>query len=70
MPCPPLGDLPDPEIEPESLMFHVLAGRFSTTSTTREDPIDIDVDVNEIVDIDIKRRLKSKSSMAKTITIL
>ena len=26
-PCPPLGDLPDPGIEPESLMSPALAGR-------------------------------------------
>jgi len=31
---PPLGDLPDPEIKPMSLM----AGRFFTTSTTWEAP--------------------------------
>ena len=35
-PCPPLGDLPDPEIKPESLMFTALAGRFFTTSATWE----------------------------------
>ena len=33
LPCPPPGDLPDPEIEPAS---PVLAGRFFTTSTTWE----------------------------------
>ena len=30
---PPLGDLPNPEIEPESLRSPALAGRFFTTST-------------------------------------
>ena len=34
VPCPPLGDLPDPGIEPASLMFPELAGGFFTTSTT------------------------------------
>ena len=34
--CPPLGDLPDPGIEPVSLMSLALAGGFFTTSTTRE----------------------------------
>ena len=34
LPCPPPGDLPDPGIEPESLMSTALAGRFFTTSTT------------------------------------
>ena len=32
--CPPLGDLPDPGIEPVSLMSLALAGGFFTTSTT------------------------------------
>ena len=35
-PCPPPGDLPDPGLEPMSLMSHVLAGRFFTTSSNRE----------------------------------
>ena len=36
LPCPPPGDLPDPGIEPVSLMSPALAGRFLTTSTTWE----------------------------------
>ena len=36
MPCPPPGDLPDPSIEPVSLMSPEFAGRFFTTSTTWE----------------------------------
>ena len=32
LPCPPLGDCPNPGIEPLSLMFPALAGRFFTTS--------------------------------------
>ena len=32
--CLPPGDLPNPGIEPESLMSLVLAGEFFTTSTT------------------------------------
>ena len=35
-PCPPPGDLPDPGIEPMSLMSLALAGRFFTISTTYE----------------------------------
>ena len=31
LPFPPLGDLPDPGIEPTSLASHALAGRFFTT---------------------------------------
>ena len=34
--CPPPGDLPDPGIEPMSLMSPALAGGFFTTSTTWE----------------------------------
>ena len=36
MPCPHPRDLPTPEIEPKSLMFPALAGRFFNTSTTWE----------------------------------
>ena len=32
-PCPPPGNLPDPRIEPGSLVSSALAGRFSTTTT-------------------------------------
>jgi len=34
--CPPPGDLPDPGIEPVSLMSHALPGGFFTTSATWE----------------------------------
>ena len=34
--CPPPGDLSHPGIEPTCFMSFVLAGRFFTTSTTRE----------------------------------
>ena len=36
LPCPPLGDLPDPGIEPASLMSPALAGEFFSTCTTWE----------------------------------
>jgi len=36
LPCPPPGDLPDPGVEPRSLTSLALAGRFFTSSTTRE----------------------------------
>ena len=36
LPFPPLGDLPDPGIEPEVLMCPALAGRFFTTSAAWE----------------------------------
>ena len=34
--CPPLGGLPNPETEPESLMSSALAGGLFTTSATWE----------------------------------
>ena len=34
LPCPPLGDPPDPWIEPESLTFPALAGGFSTMGSS------------------------------------
>ena len=39
LPCPPPGDLPNPGIEPASLMSPALAGRFFDTSTTWEAPL-------------------------------
>ena len=36
--CPPPGDLPDPGMEPMSLLSPALAGRFFTTRATREAP--------------------------------
>ena len=37
LPCPPPGDLPNPGIEPTSLMSPALAGGFFTVSITWED---------------------------------
>ena len=34
--CPPPGDVPNPKMEPESLMSPALAGGFFSTSTTWE----------------------------------
>ena len=36
LPCPPLGDLPNPGIEPAYLMSPALAGGFFTTNVTWE----------------------------------
>ena len=36
LPCLPLGDLPDPEVEPVSLVSPALAGGFFTTGATWE----------------------------------
>ena len=47
--CPPSGDIPDPGIEPISLMSPALSGRFLTTSTTWE------------VRVSITRRLDKES---------
>ena len=41
LPCPPPWYLADPRIEPVSLNSPALAGRFFTTSTTREAPTSI-----------------------------
>ena len=41
LPCPPPGDLPDPGIEPESLMPPALEGKSFTTNTIWEAPVDI-----------------------------
>ena len=38
LPCLPPGDLPNPGIEPMSLMSLALAGRFFTTGTTWKPP--------------------------------
>jgi len=39
LPCPPPGHLPDPGIQPISLLSPALAGGFFTTSTVWEAPI-------------------------------
>ena len=36
LPCPPPGNLADPGIEPVSLMYPALEGRFFTTNATWE----------------------------------
>ena len=41
LPCPPPGDLPNPEIESRSLMAPALAGGFFTTSATWEAPTNL-----------------------------
>ena len=41
LPCPPPGDLPDPQTEPRSLVSAALTGRFFTTRATWE-PLGID----------------------------
>ena len=38
LPCPPPGDLPNPETESTSQMSPPLAGKFFTTSATWEAP--------------------------------
>ena len=37
LPCPSLGDLPDPGVKPASLMSLALAGEFFTTRATWDD---------------------------------
>ena len=43
LPCPPLGDLPDPGTKPTSLTSPALAGGFFTTSATWEGQYTIDI---------------------------
>ena len=43
LPCPPPGHLPDPGMEPMSLVSLVLAGSFFTTSATWEAPVSCSV---------------------------
>jgi len=38
LPCPPLGDLPHPQIEPASLMSPAFVGGLFTTGATWEAP--------------------------------
>ena len=44
LPCPPPRDLPDPGMEPTSLLSPALAGRFLTTSSTWEALIQLSVE--------------------------
>ena len=59
LPCPPPRDLPNPGIEPSSLMSPALAGRFFTTSTTWEalksiKKTNLQINFYNIAHIDIK----------------
>ena len=48
LPCPSPGDLPNPGIEPTSLMSPVLADGFFNTSTTWEAPLQIMTEIKNI----------------------
>ena len=48
LPFPSPGDLPDPEIEPTSLMSPALAGGFFNTSASWEEPNTSQVTVTEM----------------------
>ena len=48
LPCPPPENLPDPGMEPKSLMFPALAGEFFTTSVLRKPKIDIKVTTKSV----------------------
>ena len=56
LPRPPPGDVPDPGIEPVSLMSPALADRFFTTSTTHEAQIEF-IQLNNV-----QRKEKVKKS--------
>ena len=51
LPFPTPGDLPDPGIEPASLMSPALAGGFFTTGTTFEAPQNVDASLQLFVHI-------------------
>ena len=48
-PCPPPGDLSNPEIKPTSLASPALAGEFFTSNATWEGPSFRECHINEIV---------------------
>ena len=48
LPCPPPVDLPDPGIEPVSLLSPALAGVFSTSSATWEASIHVQLMVRSL----------------------
>ena len=49
LPCPPPGDLPDPETEHMSLLSSALAGGFFTTSATWEAPWTLNASSNSFL---------------------
>ena len=60
MPCPPPGDLPNPGIEPASLIFPALADRFFTTSATWEALKHLNLNIlNILLIIDVAARFHS-----------
>ena len=50
LPCPPLGDIPNPGVEPASLKPLALAGGFFAASTTLEAPM-IGQNIRQIFDL-------------------
>ena len=67
LPFPPPGDLPDPEVEPESLMSPALAGRFFTTSTTWNDIVPT---VSHNKDKDERKRCEQKVQSIHMVRII
>ena len=54
------GNLPDPGIEPMSLMSPALAGEFFTTSTTWEAPITNSMTTREMIIGNVRYELKEE----------
>ena len=70
LPCPPLEDLPNPRIKPESLMFPALAGRFFTTSATWETPkIQILCYKNELIELSNSRKVRETQDSTPVLLI-
>ena len=62
-PCPLPGDLPDPGIEPASLMSPAMPGRFFTTSATWEAPCRSILTDKDVCNILTKKKKKGSKSI-------
>ena len=67
LPRPPLGDLPDPGIEPTPLISPALAGEFFTTSATWEAPFTVTQLWNSRARIQTQVCLQSTSSLSLSL---
>ena len=68
--CPPPGDLPNPGIEPSSLMSQALTGRFFTTSTIWKAPLNMYMyQITNILWVIKKAREFRKTSTSALLTM-
>ena len=66
LPCPPVGDLPNPEIKFLSLLSPALAGRFFTTSATWEAHHKLKTSEMYFIKVQEARSLTSESQQSWT----